>query len=86
MNATAATTEPCALMSELIVVLGDLPVDPGRPRAKALIERLDDLEMRARTQGASPEMLASIQGARVLMELAELPALPRNGVPSRATR
>ena len=86
MCAPAATTEPCPLMSELVLLLGDLPVDPGKPRAKALTERLDDLEARARAQGGSAETLAAIQGTRVLMKLAELPPLPRDGLPAQATR
>jgi hypothetical protein len=86
MYAHAATTEQCPLMSDLVLMLGDLPVGSSKPRAKALIERLDDLEVRARTQGASAETLGAIQGARVLMKLAELPILPRDGLSVHATR
>ena len=86
MYAPTATTKPCTLMSELVLLLGDLPVDPDKPRAKVLTERLDDLEERARAQGESAETLTAIQGARVLMKLAELPPLPRDGLPAQSSR
>lgn len=86
MYAPAATTKPCPFMTELIRLLGEFPVNPGKPRAKAFTEQLDDLEARVRKQGAGVETLAAIKGARVLMELAELPPLPRHGLPSHDTR
>jgi hypothetical protein len=73
-------------MGELIELLGEFPADRNEGRSESLMERLASLEARARAYSAPAETLAAIQGARVLMELAELPPLPRDGLPSHAAR
>jgi hypothetical protein len=83
MYAPAATTGLSPLMTELIELLGEIPMEPGKPRAKALRDRLDALEDVALALGAPAETLAAIQGARVLMDLAELPPLPQGGPSTR---
>lgn len=64
-----------SLMVEFIDLLGDFPPERNRRKIKALQSRLADLELRARSQGAAPETVAAIQGARVLLDLAEMPTL-----------
>lgn len=76
MEASAGTVFPRSLMGELIDLLGDFPPERNRRQAEVLGTRLVDLERRARTQGAPPETVAAIQGARVLLDLAELAPLP----------
>ncbi|AWN38513.1 hypothetical protein DK427_24570 [Methylobacterium radiodurans] len=51
---------------------------PGRDRAAAerAAERLDRLEYAARWDGAAPETLAAIAGARMLLGLSDYP-VPR---------
>ncbi|MCJ2018955.1 hypothetical protein MKK84_16145 [Methylobacterium sp. E-065] len=63
-------------MVELIDLLGDFPPGQNQRQAEMLGTRLADLECRARRQGAPPETVAAIKGARVLLDLAELPPLP----------
>ncbi|MCJ2084894.1 hypothetical protein MKK88_02650 [Methylobacterium sp. E-005] len=63
-------------MDELIDLMSDLsPAYDGR-QAEELRMRLDDLQSRARSQDASGETIAAIQGARVLLDLTALPPLP----------
>lgn len=86
MYVPSATPEHSLLMGELIDLLGDFPSDRGKASPEALTERLASLEAKARTHSAPIETLAAIRGARLLMELAELPALPQDGPPSPAAR
>ena len=79
MQSPTETVLPSSLMVELIGLLGDFPPDQNRRQAEVLGIRLADLEHRARAQGAASEMVAAIQGARVLLDLAELPPLPPSG-------
>ncbi|MCJ2132700.1 hypothetical protein MKK69_01225 [Methylobacterium sp. J-026] len=79
MQSPAETVLPSLLMVELIGLLGDFPPDQNRRRAEVLGIRLADLEHRARSQEATPETVAAIRGARVLLDLAELPPLPPSG-------
>ncbi|MCJ2071405.1 hypothetical protein MKK75_21840 [Methylobacterium sp. J-030] len=72
-------------MVELIDLLGDFPPGQNRRQAEVLGIRLADLEQRARSQGAAPETVAAIQGARVLLDLAELPPLPAANGTKEAT-
>lgn len=76
MQSPAETVLPPSHMVELIDLLGDFPPDQSRRQAEVLGIRLADLEHRARAQGAASETVAAIQGARVLLDLAELPPLP----------
>ena len=76
MQSPAKTILPPSLMSELIDLLGDFPPERNRRQSEVLGVRLGDLEHRARCQEAAPETLAAIKGARVLLDLAELPPLP----------
>ena len=69
-----------SLMVELIDLLGDVPPERNDRQSQALGSRLADLELRARSQGEAPETVAAIQGARVLLDLAELPPLPQANV------
>lgn len=75
MYAPTNTTELSSIMIELIELLGEMPKDCSQPRGQALTERLDALEAKAQALEAPAETLAAIQGARVLMSLAELPPL-----------
>ena len=79
MQSPTETVLPSSLMVELIGLLGDFPPDQNRRQAEVLGIRLADLEHRARAQGAASETVAAIQGARVLLDLAELPPLPPSG-------
>ncbi len=67
---------PRSLMVELIELLGDFPPERNRPQSELLgaVWRIWNSE-HAR-KGAAPETVAAIQGARVLLDLAELPPLP----------
>ena len=85
MQSIAETNIPRSHMAELIDLLDDFPLARNPRRAAVLGLRLWELERRARWQGAAPETLAAIQGARVLLDLAELPPLPPLP-PSSATR
>ncbi|MCJ2099667.1 hypothetical protein [Methylobacterium sp. E-046] len=76
MQSPAEMVVPRSLMVELIDLLGDFPPEQNRRQAEVLGIRLADLEHRARSQGALVETVAAIQGARVLLDLAEMPPLP----------
>ena len=76
MQSPSEAVVPRSLMVELIDLLGDFPPERNDRQSEALGSRLADLELRARSQGAAPETVAAIQGARVLLDLAELPPLP----------
>lgn len=76
MQSPSEVVVPRSLMVELIDLLGEFPPERNRRQSEALGSRLADLELRARSQGATPETVAAIQGARVLLDLAELPPLP----------
>ena len=76
MQSPAETVLPPLLMVDLIDLLGDFPPDRSRRQSEVLGARLGDLEHRARLQGAAPETMAAIKGARLLLDLAELPPLP----------
>lgn len=73
MQSPSEVVVPRSLMVELIDLLGDFPPDQNRRQAEVLGIRLADLEHRARAQGAASKTVAAIQGARVLLDLAELP-------------
>lgn len=79
MQSPVEAVPPRSLMVELIDLLGDFPPERNRRQAEVLGIRLADLESRARTQGAPPETVAAIKGARVLLDLAELPPMPQAG-------
>lgn len=70
----------------LFSLLAEAP--PGRDRAAAerFAERLDRLEYAARWEGAGPETLAAIAGARMLLGLAAYPVPRRIGLPQRVPR
>ena len=76
MQSPGEAVVPRSLMVELIDLLGDFLPERNRRQSEVLGSRLADLEHRARSQGAAPETVAAIQGARVLLDLAELPPLP----------
>lgn len=82
MQSPAAETQPRPLMEELIELLGDFPPDRNKRRAETLASRLKHLEVRARSQEAATELVAAIRGARVLLDLSELPPLPTLNSPS----
>ena len=79
MRSPVEAVPPRSLMVELIDLLGDFPPERNPRQAEVLGIRLVDLEHRARTQGAPRETVAAIQGARALLDLAELPPLPPSG-------
>lgn len=82
MRSPAAKTEPLSFMEELIDLLTNFPPDRNRRRAEVIALRFEHLEARARSQGAAVETLVAIQGARVLLELAELPPMPPSSAAS----
>jgi hypothetical protein len=86
MYAPTNTTELTSLLTELIELLGEIQKDRNRPRAEAQTERLDALQAKAHAIGAPAKTLVAIQGARVLMELAELPPLRRDWPPSASVQ
>ncbi|MDP4025740.1 hypothetical protein Q8W71_24210 [Methylobacterium sp. NEAU 140] len=62
-------------MAQLIDLLGDMPSDRNRQRAVEVGDHLDCLDAEARRDGAPATTLAAIKGARVLLELSEMPPL-----------
>jgi hypothetical protein len=59
-------------MAVLIELLNAFPASGERMRAAAMAERLDRLANDAQHAGAAEVTLASIKGARVLLDLAEI--------------
>ena len=76
MQSPARTILPPSLMVELIGLLGDFPPERNQRQSEVLGVRLADLEHQARSQEAAPETVGAIKGARILLDLAELPPLP----------
>lgn len=77
------SVEPVSpVLETLLTLLAETP--PGRDRhaAEHAAERLDRLEYAARWEGAGPETLAAIAGARMLLGLAAYP-VPRRFRPVR---
>ena len=68
--------DPCIFMAALIDLLGEMPEPQERRRVDVFAQRLDKLEVEARQRAAPEATMAAIRGARVLLELAELPPVP----------
>ena len=66
-------SDSCTFMAALIDLLGEMPEPRDRRRVDVFTERLDKLEVEARQRAAPEATMAAIRGARVLLELAELP-------------
>ena len=66
----------CRFMDALIDLLGAFPAGRDRRRAEALSARLDRLNDEARRHDAPSTTLAAIQGAQILLSLAEVPPSP----------
>lgn len=72
-DAATLPISSCRFMDALIELLGAFPVGRNKSRAEVLSERLDRLDDEARQHGASSTTLAAIQGAQILLSLAEMP-------------
>lgn len=84
-DAAPLDTSTCRFMDALIGLLGAFPAGRDKRRSEALSERLESLEDEARQHGAPHTTIAAIQGAKILLNLAELP-LPNSTVAPTAGR
>ena len=74
----------CRFMDTLIDLLGAFPAGRDKRRTEGLSERLYQLDDEARQHGAPSTTLAAIQGAQILLSLAEMP--PSQPPPEQAVR
>ena len=84
-DAAPLDTSTCRFMDALIGLLGAFPAGRDKRRSEALFERLESLEDEARQHGAPHPTIAAIQGAQVLLSLAEMP-LPQSPAAPTAGR
>lgn len=71
------------VLDTLLSLLAEAPPGHDRKAAERAAERLDRLEYAARWNGAAPETLAAIAGARMLLGLAAYPCPRRPRIAPR---